>query len=317
MENNLAIIIPAYKSTFLKETLDSFVNQTNQNFTIYIGDDASPNNIEEIVNEYLDKLAIVYHRFEDNMGAQSLTKQWERCIELSSEQWIWLFSDDDIVDADCIENFYLTQTRSKYSKLFKFFTKMIDNKSNEINLYKDNTNRYKEIITADDFITNRLTLNRFRSYVVEYIFHRSIYSKYKFIDFPLAWASDDATWYTYASANNGITIIDSYVSWRFSGENISSNTSDSKTIIQKRKANQVYFQWLIHQNLYQDKRIIILKYISNQYIQLYKDFKKAKEFLLLDYNNYYSESEINQVLKKLKRELYFYNLLGKIKKIIK
>ena len=52
----LAIIIPAYKSKFLRQTLDSLVNQTNQNFNLYIGDDNSPFNIKEIVDDYKDKL---------------------------------------------------------------------------------------------------------------------------------------------------------------------------------------------------------------------------------------------------------------------
>lgn len=38
----LAIIIPAYKPRFLQETLDSIAKQNNHEFTVYIGDDASP-----------------------------------------------------------------------------------------------------------------------------------------------------------------------------------------------------------------------------------------------------------------------------------
>ena len=38
----LAIIIPAYKQRFLRETLDSIAKQNNHDFTVYIGDDASP-----------------------------------------------------------------------------------------------------------------------------------------------------------------------------------------------------------------------------------------------------------------------------------
>lgn len=38
----LAIIIPAYKPRFLRETLDSIAKQNNHDFTVYIGDDASP-----------------------------------------------------------------------------------------------------------------------------------------------------------------------------------------------------------------------------------------------------------------------------------
>ena len=51
-QNKLAIVIPAYKSTFLAAALDSIAAQTCQDFTLYIGDDCSPNNLEEIVGRY-------------------------------------------------------------------------------------------------------------------------------------------------------------------------------------------------------------------------------------------------------------------------
>ena len=35
--------------------LDSIVVQTCRNFTVYIGDDASPQNLKEIVSDYADK----------------------------------------------------------------------------------------------------------------------------------------------------------------------------------------------------------------------------------------------------------------------
>ena len=50
LENEtLAIVIPAYKRDFLAETLQSLVNQTNQHFHLYIGDDHSPYNLKEVV----------------------------------------------------------------------------------------------------------------------------------------------------------------------------------------------------------------------------------------------------------------------------
>ena len=48
----LAIIIPAYKPRFLQETLDSIAKQNNHEFTVYIGDDASPYPLETIVDRY-------------------------------------------------------------------------------------------------------------------------------------------------------------------------------------------------------------------------------------------------------------------------
>ena len=62
----LAIIIPAYKPRFLQETLDSIAKQNNHEFTVYIGDDASPYPLETIVDRYKNKFDIIYHRFEQN-----------------------------------------------------------------------------------------------------------------------------------------------------------------------------------------------------------------------------------------------------------
>ena len=108
-QNNLAIVIPAYKSTFLAAALDSIAAQTCQDFTLYIGDDCSPNNLEEIVDKYRDKINIVYKRFDTNLGGKDLVAQWERCIDTTQgEEWLWLFSDDDVMEKNCVEEFYKT-----------------------------------------------------------------------------------------------------------------------------------------------------------------------------------------------------------------
>lgn len=103
MEKKVAIIIPAYKSRFLQQTLDSVAAQTDKDFTVYIGDDASPHDLKNIVYLYQDKLDIVYYRFETNLGGQDLPGHWERCIDMSKEPVVWLFSDDDLMPCDGVE----------------------------------------------------------------------------------------------------------------------------------------------------------------------------------------------------------------------
>ena len=56
MKDTLAIIIPAYKPDYLEETLESLTKQTNKDFKIYIGDDASPFYLENIVELFIDTL---------------------------------------------------------------------------------------------------------------------------------------------------------------------------------------------------------------------------------------------------------------------
>ena len=45
MENKIAVIIPAYKDTYLLNTLISINNQTDKKFNLYICNDSSPYNL--------------------------------------------------------------------------------------------------------------------------------------------------------------------------------------------------------------------------------------------------------------------------------
>ena len=42
----------------------------HREFLLYIGDDASPERLDKIVESYQNKVNLVYHRFSENMGGQ-------------------------------------------------------------------------------------------------------------------------------------------------------------------------------------------------------------------------------------------------------
>ena len=310
MKDTLAIIIPAYKPDYLEETLESLTKQTNKDFKIYIGDDASPFYLENIVELFIDKLNIVYKKFDNNVGGYSLTKQWERCIEMSNEKWIWLFSDDDLLSPSAVDSFYKELKNKPNSQFFKFFTTMIDAEGKKINLFRDKTNLETNIISAKDFIGKRLRNDRFRSYVVEYVFSRNLFERYKFVDFPLAWSSDDATWLLYAIENDGIDIIKDTVYWRLSGINISSKDVKDD---EKKIASIQYMNWL--NNFIKQKNIDIPK--EEMFLWLFNQIspsnKKDVKKLLNELNYEFSENDLMSVWKK-------YNNISqsnKIKRIIK
>ena len=132
-QNNLAIVIPAYKSTFLVAALDSIAAQTCQDFTLYIGDDCSPNNLEEIVDKYRDKINLVYKRFDTNLGGKDLVAQWERCIDMTQgEEWLWLFSDDDVMEKNCVVEFYKTIQSNPRAGLVHFNVMRLDDTTGEV-----------------------------------------------------------------------------------------------------------------------------------------------------------------------------------------
>lgn len=236
--SDLAIVIPAYKNTFLDEAIHSVASQTCKDFTLYVGDDCSPYNLYEIVKPYMDKIDVVYHRFETNCGEKDLVAQWERCIALSkNEKWIWLFSDDDVMEPNCVERFYEAIKTTVYD-VYHFNIKVIDGKSN----LKSIPPEYPSVIGSYDFYKKKMR-GKIMSLVVENIFSRDIYIKRGgFQNFDLAWGSDTATWVKFAFDKGLYTIPVSHVCWRSSGQNISPDNS-GKTVERKVNALLDYFDW--------------------------------------------------------------------------
>lgn len=241
MGKKVAIIIPAYKSSFLQQTLDSIAVQSNRDFTVYIGDDASPHDLEDIVRLYQDKLDIVYRRFETNLGGKDLPGHWERCVDMSEEPVVWLFSDDDLMPCDGIGR--ILGALSKHGEknvMLRFPLAVVDG---ENHVTYENPPFAGEFISGYDFLLDKLEA-RIRSAACEYVFSRDVYRKAGgFVKFPLAWCSDDATWTKFADCARGIIALPGKpVYWRNAeGENISnSDCYNSKKV----ESTGLFLKWI-------------------------------------------------------------------------
>ncbi|KQB44220.1 putative beta-glycosyltransferase Glycosyltransferase family 2 [Flavobacterium daejeonense] len=230
----LGIIIPYYKITFFKETLQSLANQTNKQFRVYIGDDASRENPSDLLSKFKGQFDFIYHRFDENLGGISLTKQWERCIALSTnEEWIMLLGDDDVLSENVVEAFYdnLEKFDDNNFELIRLNLEVIDR--NGIVIRGNSGKKYKKIETSEDLLF-RIFSSKQTITASEFIFKRTLYVLHKgFVEFPLGWFSDYATWLLFAKKQGFINITEAVVQWRYSNVNISSNLFEIKTIKQK------------------------------------------------------------------------------------
>lgn len=239
----LAIVIPAYKSNYLSSALDSIAAQTCQDFMLYIGDDSSPYDIESIVEQYKDKINLVYHRFDTNLGEENLVAQWERCIAMNQgEQWLWLFSDDDIMEPNCVASFYETLKEDNATHdLYHFNVKIINGNGCIIR----STEPYPQRLNSFSFYKGKM-IGKIASLVVENIFSREVYDRNNgFKNFDLAWGSDTATWCIFSKERGFCTIEGAFVLWRNSGKNITPNKT---TPIAERKMESLcdYYDWSFH-----------------------------------------------------------------------
>jgi glycosyltransferase involved in cell wall biosynthesis len=251
--SELAIVIPAFKINYFDQTLASIADQTCKDFTVYIGDDASPSNLKAIIDSYKDKINIVYKRFDKNIGGADLVAHWERCIDLvGDEKWIWLFSDDDTMEYNCVEMFYAATTQSPTINVFHFNVLQIDVLCNVTGQFQT----FPEVISSEEFLINKLQKPYQFSVVVEYIFKKDYFIDFgRFVQFDLAWGSDDATWIKLAKKDGIKTIYGAKVYWRESPYNISPNISDSKILKRKYYAQLAFGKWASEQVLILDLKI--------------------------------------------------------------
>ena len=97
MNPKLSIIIPVYNTElYLKECLDSIINQTLKDFEIILVNDCSPDNSEAIILEYMSKdPRIKYIKHEKNLrqgGARNTG------IKNAIGEWITFIDSDDYID---------------------------------------------------------------------------------------------------------------------------------------------------------------------------------------------------------------------------
>lgn len=237
----LAIILPAYKGRFLSETLDSVAAQTCRDFVLYIGDDASPDALQEIVRPYESRLPLVYHRFDRNLGRTDLAGHWERCIALSDEPLVWLFSDDDLMPPDGVARVLeAARTRGMKRGLFRFPLEVI---------HGDGTVKFHAAplpsrpVRGYDLLLDKLG-GRVHSAAVEYVFSRDVWQDAGgFVHFPMAWCADDATWAAFADqAGDLVSLPGLPVRWRNAEEaNISNSTAYDA---EKLRATCLFLQWI-------------------------------------------------------------------------
>ena len=241
-QKKLAIVIPAYKATFLAAALDSIAAQTCQDFTLYIGDDCSPNNLEEIVDKYRDKINLVYKRFNTNLGGKDLVAQWVRCIDLSHEEkWIWLFSDDDIMQENCVEEFYKTIRENPEAGLLHFNINRLDDATKEVVSLPVFPKYCSTKMYLDEKLKGHLI-----SFVVEFVVRRDVFCKCeRFQNFDMAWGSDFISWVKFSDEADGIITCDNAkVLWRKSNENISPDKSNP-VLVRKIYSLIANAKWLL------------------------------------------------------------------------
>jgi len=101
-KDKVSIVIPVYNSeAFLRESLESVLNQTYKNLEIIAIDDGSTDNSLEILYKYSDKVQII------SQQNQGLAAALNNGIKKITGRWFKWFSSDDVLYPEAIEKLVL------------------------------------------------------------------------------------------------------------------------------------------------------------------------------------------------------------------
>lgn len=232
-----SFVLPAYKARFFREALDSILAQTYKDFELIIVNDASPENLDLIVKSY-DDSRIRYYVNEQNIGGKDLVAQWNHCLEYAKGEYVILASDDDV---------YFPQYLEKMNALVEKYP--------DVNVFRPRVQMIGaegEVCEIESYMQECCTMLEFsyawmRGYVKSgipfYIFQKeALCTMGGFVNFPLAWYSDDAT--VLSLAGGGIvTSSEILFSFRLSGESISTKQNNANTLKLKLDATDMFYDW--------------------------------------------------------------------------
>lgn len=106
----VSVIIPVYNvEEYLRETLDSVVNQTLDNFELIIVNDGSTDGSQAIIDEYEKKYDIIKKIYQKNRGPGAARNSG---IDMAVGEYIIFVDSDDIIPKDSLRQRYIQAKES-------------------------------------------------------------------------------------------------------------------------------------------------------------------------------------------------------------
>jgi len=142
----VSIGIPTYNraDNYLRQALESAINQTYPNLEIIVSDNCSPDDTEAVVRRYSDP-RIRYFRQSENIGPNN---NFNFCLEQARGVYFLLLQDDDMIDTDFVATCMEAAGYAPNAGIIRTGTRVIDA---EGNVLRESPNRVGGLSTTEFF----------------------------------------------------------------------------------------------------------------------------------------------------------------------
>ncbi len=279
--NNIlvSIVIPAYKATFLKYSIESALNQTYKNIEVIVVNDNSPEPLDEIVHSFNDK-RLKYYVNQQNIGGKDPVANWNHCLSLGSGEYFALLCDDDLYEPTFIEQMLVLAEKYPDCKVFRGRGRFIDTNGHTIDYYP----ACPEWETAINYLIDLEGGRRFQT-ISEFLYRKQHIVKLGgYSSLPIAWCADHQSVVKFGEESGIASSSEFLVSFRSSSINLSA--PNEKHVREKVYAENLYTQWINKfSNAYdEEKRSILLAHRrkhERQEMIFYLTYANGKDIVYL------------------------------------
>lgn len=160
MQPLVSVIIPIYNhAPYLKERIESVINQTYSNIEVIMLDDCSPDNSADVMFLYKDNPRVVHASVnETNTGNTFI--QWERGISMAKGEYVWIAESDDVADITFVSKLMMRLTENPDAVLAYSYSNLIDSNSQVMAQEADKPWLYEKSGVYDSrwFLVRRLSM---------------------------------------------------------------------------------------------------------------------------------------------------------------
>lgn len=150
----VSIIVPCYNhAPFLRQRMDSILNQTFQDYEIILLDDASTDESISILKEYQHHEKVSQFVVNKTNSGNPFI-QWQKGLSLAKSDYIWIAETDDLAEPTLLSKMYDRLSSSPEAGLIYCQSKTIDNKGQVGNSLRVHTEVLNPELWKNDFQLN-------------------------------------------------------------------------------------------------------------------------------------------------------------------
>ena len=208
----ISVGLPVVKTKYFEQALKSVLNQAFKDFELIIVDNKADSNIEDLINKYDDKRIKLYK----NAEFLPIITNWNKVLSFAKGEYFVLSSDDDVMEPHFLNTLSELLENNKDVDIAHCRVKIIDNDNKLLGYTPFCPEREDNL----NFVWHRIKGYRLQ-YVQDFMCRtKKLKEIGGFIDFPLAWGSDDATWYKLAENSDILYSKEVLSNWRYSEINL-------------------------------------------------------------------------------------------------